>query len=88
MDLPDPNRYRQSIVNKVNKSTIDIDYLTNEIQTLVGDSTLGLPFIKLSLNHLGEAQVRNIANYVCRKARSPGRAFVSICKKELTKKGY
>ena len=72
-------------VNKVNQS-IEIDYRVKEIHSLIGDSTLELPFIKYAVDNLGEGPVRNIVSYVQRKAHLPGHAFIAICKKEINKK--
>lgn len=82
---------KQSIIDKekgFNQSIIDRNHVVNELYDFIADPTLGKPLILLAINRLGEGQVRDIANYVKRRAHIPGRAFVSICKKELSKKGY
>lgn len=72
-------------INKVNQS-IEIDFRTKEIHSLIGDTTLEIPFIKYALDNLGEGKVRNIVSYVQRKSNLPGHAFIAICKKEIDKK--
>jgi hypothetical protein len=75
-------------INKVNQSiiSIEIDYRVKDVHSLIGDSTLELPFVKYAIDNLGEGKVRNIVSYVQRKSNLPGHAFIAICKKEIGKK--
>lgn len=93
MDFTNHPLNKQSIVDNrqninTNKSIIDIDELVNKLRLELGDSTIGSALVAKAFKYLGEAQVRNIADYANRKAtQSAGRAFVKICSNELNKKG-
>jgi hypothetical protein len=91
MDFSNHPLNKQSTIDNrqsktLKQSTIDIDYLAKEIRLLLNDETVGNALIAKAFKYLGEAQVRSIADYATRKAHTPGRAFVSICAKELNKK--
>lgn len=89
MEIPEsiPNRLsRVDRINKVNQSIIDNK--TSNIQVLLSDDTIGAGTVALALQHLGEAQVDNLADYANRKATiHKGKAFVKLCNKLLREKG-
>lgn len=81
------DRYRQSIEQSSNISMSTIDSLTNEIQTKLCDASIGSALIGKALKYIGEAQIRNIANYASREATSSaGHLFVRICSNEINKR--
>lgn len=73
----------------VDKSIIDNkhNHLVQDLREMLHDPTLGSGFIYKISKVLSQADIHNIAEYAVRKGTSPGRLFVSICHKEMGKRG-
>jgi len=64
-----------------------IDSLTNEIQEQLSDDSIGSALVEKALKYIGEAQIRNMANYALREATtSAGNLFVKICSNEINRR--
>ena len=83
--MGNPESLQSTIDNRqVNKLTIDnrpIDVVRKAIQ----DPTLGDKYIEHAIRKLGAGNVISIAEYVKEKANNPGRAFIGLCQKEISK---
>jgi hypothetical protein len=83
MEIPSTTRNRLSIIdhreiNKVNPSIID--RYTYTLQKRLSDPTLDSRFIAKVVQNLSEAEIEDLADYVCRKAtQHKGKAFVKLC---------
>lgn len=80
MDFSNHPLSRQSTIDstkKLKQSTID--YQVNRYRELLKDPTLGAGFVAQAVMKLSEHEMDHIADYAIRKAKHPGKAFVTIC---------
>lgn len=68
---------RESSSKKPSKSIIEV--YTEKLRKRFNDPSLDQRMVAKILQNLSEKDIEDFADYACRKANHPGRAFVKLC---------